>query len=370
MSEIKTIKIEKLVNHALGLGRLENNKIVFVPGVLPSEVIEAKIIKEKKDVVFAEPIKIIEPSAERIEPSCPYFNSCGGCDLQFASYSKQLEIKKDILRDWLKINDYDIEVSILAAPQEWQYRNTAVFHRDKKKVGFYAKKSHTVISIKQCPILIPKLFDSVEKNNWPSELKLRIGTDNDVVTSVSQLKNNHFLIENIDYKVWIKNFFQTNTSIIPSWLHQIKDYLQPQSSDVVLDLFSGVGLITLYIAPMVKQIYGIEVERASVKRAMQNSTQNDIKNAYFFAGSTEKHINRIPKVNKMIVDPPRTGINSATIKAINNINPDTLVYVSCYPSTFFRDIKILNRQLTKITLVDMFPQTSHFEIVALLEPKS
>lgn len=370
MSEIKTIKIEKLVNHALGLGRLENNKIVFIPGVLPSEVIEAKIINEKKDVVFAELVKIIEPSSERIEPRCPYFSSCGGCDLQFASYSKQLEIKKDILSDWLKINDYDIDVSIIAAPQEWQYRNTTVFHRDKKKIGFYAKKSHDMVAIKDCPILIPNLFETAEKNNWPSELKLRIGTDNEVVTSISQEKNNHFLIENINYKVWIKNFFQVNTSIIPSWLHLIKDYLQPQSSDMVLDLFSGVGLITLYIAPMVKQIYGIEVERASVKRAIQNSTQNDIENAYFFAGSTEKHINRIPKVNKMIVDPPRAGINSTTIEAINKINPDTLVYVSCYPSTFFRDIKMLNRQLTKITLVDMFPQTSHFEIVALLEPKS
>ena len=136
----------------------------------------------------------------------------------------------------------------------------------------------------------------------------------------------------------------------------------------MLDLYSGVGVITLSIAEYVKKIYGIEIERSAVKRAIKNSCDNGIDNAYFFAGTPEKHIGRAGGVNKIIADPPRAGMSESSIKEIEKMRPERLVYVSCYPAAFFRDIKrFSNLHLRSLTLVDMFPQTSHFEIVGLLQ---
>ena len=148
-----------------------------------------------------------------------------------------------------------------------------------------------------------------------------------------------------------------------------------KGDEVLFDLYSGVGSIGIFLSDKVKEIYGIEIEEQAVKMANLNIKLNNIKNAEYIAGSVEDKIKEFKERNikpdVIVVDPPRKGLDLKSIEYIINFKPKKIGYVSCNPATLARDLKLLEREydISSIIPVDMFPNTSHVECVAVLEVK-
>jgi len=163
-------------------------------------------------------------------------------------------------------------------------------------------------------------------------------------------------------------FFQINTSNISKLYNEIIRYGEFTKNDVVIDLYCGVGSISLYIAKYVKSVLGIEIVEDAIKDAKENAKINNINNVKFLCGDVSKLIDGNINGDTLIVDPPRIGIDEYSLEVINKSKINKIIYVSCDPMTLVRDIKKLdNYELCNISVVDMFPQTHHVESITVLK---
>jgi len=420
------IKIEKIVYGAKGIGKL-NGKTVFVPFVLPNEIVEIKIKKEKKNFIEAVPIKIIQENPNRRDPLCKYFTICGGCDFQHIQYEYQLQIKKEILKETLqrigKIKDIP-SIEIIPSPQEFFYRNRAQFKIYKNHLGFYKKESHTIIDIDICPLLskeiasLPKKLKTVlahfiiqpeeihifsaskgallkfifpkEIKNYPNLKTIRKLTQLNIAGIGIYLKKNKNLllkrtigkkhtfqkVKDLTFRISLDSFFQINRYQIENLINTVLKHIN--DSQIVADMYCGVGTFSIPAGKLVKEIYGFEINKIAVKDAQENAKLNNIKNATFYPLETKKAVDFLIDnqiyVDTIIFDPPRTGLNQYIIEKTSKIaSINKIVYVSCNPSTLARDLNIFQEKGFKIQhiyLIDMFPQTYHIESITFLTRKS
>ena len=173
-----------------------------------------------------------------------------------------------------------------------------------------------------------------------------------------------------NYLVRPESFFQVNTKTTKKLYETVKEALQPSMDDDVLDLYCGAGTIGLYIAPYVKYVYGVEIVKEAIISANKNKEINRTKNIKFYTGDTKTILHQLHlQANKVIVDPPRSGLDQKTKEYLLKLTPEKLIYVSCNPVTLARDIKDLSEkyQFQTVTFVDMFPNTEHVESVCILK---
>ena len=181
-----------------------------------------------------------------------------------------------------------------------------------------------------------------------------------------------------DYEFYIspKSFFQVNTIQAEVLYNVLKTELCLDKTDILFDLYSGVGTIGIFLSQYVNKVYGIEIEQSAVEMANLNIKKNNVKNAEYIAGSVEDKIEEFKKRNinpdVIVVDPPRKGLDDKSIKYIIDFAPKKIGYVSCNYSTMSRDLKKLSDiySVKSITPVDMFPHTSHVECVAVMTLKN
>ncbi len=181
-------------------------------------------------------------------------------------------------------------------------------------------------------------------------------------------------IENLQFKIGPKSFFQTNSEQAYELYKVARDFAGLQGNEIVYDLFTGTGTIANFVAAKAKLVVGIEIVAEAIEDAKLNSELNGITNTRFIAGTVENILDKeffakygAPDV--IIIDPPRAGMHPKVIKSLLENPAPRLVYVSCNPATQARDIALLSNQyaITKVQPVDMFPQTHHVENVLLLE---
>ena len=180
-------------------------------------------------------------------------------------------------------------------------------------------------------------------------------------------------IGELKFHISPNSFFQVNPSQVKVLYQKALDYLEPREEDIVYDLYSGIGTISLFIADRVKQVIGIEYVEKAVENANENIVLNNKKNVKFYQGKAEEVFPKLVKegltANKLILDPPRKGCEKEVIDAIIKLSPKTIVYVSCDSSTMARDVKLLvdeGYQVKEVQPVDMFCHSSHVETVVLL----
>lgn len=180
-----------------------------------------------------------------------------------------------------------------------------------------------------------------------------------------------------DYKFKISplSFYQVNPMQTEVLYNEAKEFADLTGNETVLDLYCGIGTISIFMADSCKKIYGIEVVPQAIENAKENAEMNEIKNAEFFAGQVEDVLPELYekeiKPDVIFVDPPRKGLDVKTIETIISLHPSKLVYISCNPATLARDLKILTEKYTikRMKLVDMFPQTNHIEVISVLKLK-
>lgn len=174
---------------------------------------------------------------------------------------------------------------------------------------------------------------------------------------------------NLKFKMEMSTFFQVNPYQTPNLYNEAA--LNVPSGSKVLDLYCGVGSITLWIAPKVKEIIGIEENRSSIAAAKTAASLNEIKNARFIAGDVAEKLPGLISegFDCVIVDPPRKGLDRKSADLFLDSKPQRIIYVSCNPESLARDVDLLKGgyRLVKLTGVDMFPHTEHIESVAVLD---
>ncbi len=178
------------------------------------------------------------------------------------------------------------------------------------------------------------------------------------------------------FRISANSFFQTNTLQAENLYNTALEYAELSGGEIVYDLYSGAGTIAIYLSGKVKEVYAFESVEPAVKDAEENAVINGIKNVRFISADLYKSFlpivegKDLPKPDKIIIDPPRSGMHKNTVDDVISLSPDRIVYVSCNPTTQVRDIKMFvagGYKLIKIRPVDMFPHTYHIENVALLK---
>lgn len=371
------VTIEKLVNGGDGMG-YARDKAVFVPLALPGETHRIEIIQEKKRFIRGESLEMIDGGGSffpRIEPTCPLFGRCGGCNLQHLSYDNQLQFKRDsAINDYFHLGGIDFGKDGLALPnilpsREFGYRNRAQFHRKQTSVGFMKRRSRHVQNLSHCPLLADGLNEFLRKKKGKDlpekERFILFGTEG------------RYWTEGIDGRVDIELmgkpvsfapglFFQSNLSMVEPVIRDIADFAGTGES--LLDLYGGVGLFSLFLEDRFSRILVVESSRGAKKWGLINLKHGEYREITVEKWS--KNLDWKDKIDFLVVDPPRSGLSSAAVNLLNRLKPKKMAYVSCNPVTQARDLKLLlsaGHRLRKITLYDFYPQTSHLESVALME---
>ena len=361
------VKIESLDHFGRGIANI-NGKIIFVENALKGELVDITIYKEKKNFSEAKINEIIEKSSERETPICKYYGICGGCNTMHMSYKCELEFKKEKVKNILKKYALiDVNPKIIESEKRLAYRNKITLHYKNEQLGFMKEKSNEIIEIDNCPLVMKEINEYL-KNDIKESVIIRENTNKEIVTNI----DNKTMIENINnYKFMVdaNSFFQVNHYICSKLFKLIEKNID--ISNICLDLYSGVGTLSIVASKKAKKVYGIEVNNYSYKNAVKNLELNNIKNVKFINGLVEKEITKIKEsVDTIITDPPRSGMDYVTIDTINKLKPKKIIYVSCNPLTLARDLKLLDKyKLENITLLDMFPNTYHVESFCVLKLK-
>ena len=189
-------------------------------------------------------------------------------------------------------------------------------------------------------------------------------------------------MEELKFKIYPNSFFQINKKQALKLYDTAIEFLNEEKNNknngkiyekTVIDAFSGTGTIAMMLSKNIKKVIGIESVESSTLAAKLTSYENSIQNVEFVNGKVEKELPKILKrenIGAIVFDPPRRGIEEIALKSVIKNKIEKIVYISCNPATFARDVKILTENgyvLKKITPVDMFPQTAHIEVVGLLE---
>ncbi|MBN2324549.1 MAG: class I SAM-dependent RNA methyltransferase [Spirochaetes bacterium] len=377
------VTVEKIVHGAYGFARGEGG-VCLVPYAVVGDTLDVE--PDTRGTVQYGRIKEIKvPSALRKKPVCARFGLCGGCDFENIEYAFELEVKKGILTEDLKrIGGLrDLPETAVVCGRPYHYRNHAQFKVDGSgAVGFFRQGSREVIGIPSSGCLL--LDHSI--NGYVSGIvagptlprggfRVRAG-DNGMVfkKGVSGRPDDRYAVYragDMEFRVGIDDFFQVNSAILDAWLQAVAAALYPKEDDTVLDLYSGCGLISLFIARKVKEVIGVEIVRRAVSDAFYNAAANGIGNVTFKRRDVSRGIKEGVYGAKVIVDPPRAGLSRVLIDDIVRMEPSRLVYVSCNTATFARDVGRFTEngyRLRKLTMVDMFPRTKHLEVVACLVP--
>ena len=389
------IKIETLDHNGRGIGKL-NNKIVFVNNALPNEIVDIKITNEKSKYIEADVINYIEKSKDRIDSKCPYYNACGGCDLLHINYKKQIEFKKNkIINIISKYLDSNIVINdVIESNDHFNYRNKVTFQVNKN-IGFFKDKTNNIVKIDSCLLVDKRINDCIKYLNkldlksinkitcrvGSNKLMIIINSVNDIdINPIKEIadsiyinsklvygdKNIYNTIGDCKFIISPDSFFQINNDVCKKLYESIKN--ETKNSSNILDLYCGTGTIGIYVSKN-KNVLGIEINESAIKDADINKKINNINNISFICGDSGKKSSNLSfKPDTIIVDPPRSGLDSTTIHNIITMNPNKIIYVSCDPMTLARDLKELrkNYNIKSITPFDMFPQTKHIETLTIL----
>lgn len=392
------LKIEKLDHFGRGISK-DGKNIYFVENALVGETVKVKVIKNKKNIFECKVDKILEKSPDRIESACPYYELCGGCQLLHIPYLKQLEFKENKVKEIIaKFSHLDTSLikDIVPCDNQFFYRNKIVLKCDHK-LGFYKEKSKDVVLIDKCLLADEQINEIINvlnkyknigevtirksKNtddlmvsfskNIDSSLKSEIFKKVSCVYEANKALKNESIKEILNDKVFEisnKSFFQVNTSQAIKLYDLVKEGLSLKREDVVLDLYCGTGTIGIYLSDYVDKVIGIELVESSIKNAKKNALLNNCKNIDFVLGDVKNETkNLLVKPSKIVVDPPRAGLDKDTINYLNDSMANIIVYVSCDPVTLARDLELLNNyDVLSVTPLDMFPNTYHVETCTIL----
>ena len=384
---------KEIIVHLSGYGRdgeafgIHNGRTVYANYGIPGETVRILIRREDDTELSGEVIEIIKESEHRRAPPCPHFGECGGCQLQHINYPFQLELKHRVVTEKIESIGHILGAKImptLPSQKEWNYRNHVRFTITREgKAGFNHRYTHKFVPVDNCHIAdnwINTAKEALEKGAGGNhQFALRYGVNSGDSLILPALPNNDAGYETgqkfhteklyeIPFRVSAASFFQVNTPQAERIIDLVREGLELQGTDVIVDAYAGVGTFAALLAPFVKKVVAIEESRAAILDAKQNLEQWP--HIEIVEAKTEKALAEISApIDGVILDPPRSGCDPAVLDTLESTRPRRIVYVSCDPETLARDLHqlVLNGfHLVNLQPIDMFPQTHHIETVATL----
>jgi 23S rRNA (uracil1939-C5)-methyltransferase len=381
------VTLERILPGGAGLAHADG-KTLLVGLAAPGDRALVRIERVQGRVAFASITEIIEPSPMRVEPPCPYFGRCGGCDFQQLSYEAQLASKVEIVRDCLRRIarlEFAGEIPIIASPKPWHYRSRAQWQHDsrRRQLGYFERASHHVCDVAECPVLVPvlqatleSLREQMKEGSLPEEASELQAVAGDEGASLSPPVINHptrevsrRIGEHL-YNFSADGFFQINHELLEPL---VAAALQDAKGSKAIDLYCGAGLFTLPLARKFERVFGVEARDTAIAFARRNLAEAKLSNAAFETAKVSDWLTengeRLAPVDFVLLDPPRAGAEEGAAAGILALEPRHISYVSCDPATLARDLRTLiagGYQLESIEAFDMFPQTHHVETVAHL----
>ena len=351
---IVDLKIADIAFGGKGVAR-ENGKAVFVPYTIEDETVSAEIVREKRQFAEAALVDVKESSPHRVTPECPYFGRCGGCAYQHIDYEHQLAIKwrqvRDVLQRIGKLKDIPMR-PIIPSPKQYGYRSRITVHAQDGVIGFFRRDSHRLIDIERCPI------SRDEVNRALAELRAQ-----------PQVSGGHYTLR---ASLRPRVFSQTNDAVA-SALRDLVDNLVAPDQQLLIDAYCGAGFFAKALLDKFERVIGLDWDRFAIEAARQNATAKES----YIAGDLDLAFERLSSIisgfrsekTTLLVDPPATGLSATMRKAIVDLAPATLIYVSCNPATLARDLKELHGKfmINSVTPLDMFPQTAEIETAVHLQ---
>ena len=386
------VAIERMIPGGLGIG-FADGRTVFVPLSAPGDRLRVTLRGRRGNAVVGTISEVLLASPQRVDPPCPYFGRCGGCDFQQLGYEHQLAAKVETIADCLRRLgglEYEADIPITPSPDPWRYRGTAEWQVDPPAgvVGYFGRDSHRVVDIDACPILEPDVNDALatvrayaidHPGGTPHEVRAMSGSDGISLYDARSLEAPASLTRVIGgetYHYDSRAFFQANPSLLEAVTEEVFAHLPSRGGrfrrGLALDLYSGIGLFTVPLARRFSRVIAIESDPISAAFAEQNLAAAGLSNVRVRQTRVERWLppnaGHVGRADVVILDPPRVGAEAA-IPAILRLEAANVVYVSCDPATLARDLKRLvagGYELTRVAAFDMFPQTHHVEVVAHL----
>jgi 23S rRNA (uracil1939-C5)-methyltransferase len=373
-----------------------------------------------------EVIAVLDPALERATPTCPVVDVCGGCEWQHLNHDGQLKHKAAIVRRLLSSQRLPTRIDeIVPMPDPWRYRVRAQIALGAT-AGFRELRSKRIVRLNHCPVVHPRISWLLEQLNRLLKLgelpdfggKLLLHAQ---IVGPERERRLQLLLEGIDglrladpepirstadvlaglrdvdsvcwtreaghvealhgsifsdievgqhrYIVPAGSFFQSNLQLLPKLLDRINDLADLDGSQQIADIYGGIGLLGLSVAERARQLTIIEIDPIATQAGERTAALRELDNVAFVAAPAEAAVLALPALERVIVDPPRTGLDRQVVETLSALRPEIILYVSCNPATFARDAAHLVRtgyRLDHLSLWDFYPQTGHVETVGRL----
>ena len=444
---VHTLDITGYTAEGMGVARLEDGRVVFVPDTVRGEQWQVQLLKVNKNVAWGKGVKLLVPSPQRVPSDCPHSGPCGGCQFRHMSYEEELCAKRQRVEDALRrIGGADVGVdTIHGAADTHRYRNKVQFPVAKGKrgvcVGLFRARSHDVIDVSDCLLqseqanalgrtlkewmqrtgvsaydestgkgLVRHLYVRTNRageslvclvvngKKLPDEMGLvsalracvsaLVGVvlngntkDTNVILgdSYRTLWGRDWLEEQLcglTFRLSVPSFFQINREQTEVLYRRAVEFAGLTGKETVLDLYCGIGTISLAMAGKAGRVIGAEIVPEAIEDAKANAARNGVSNAEFFCGDAGEIAHKLAaegvRPDVICVDPPRKGLAAQVTDLLADMAPERIVYVSCDPATLARDVKRLGERgyaVKRAEAVDLFPRTQHVETVVLLNRK-
>ena len=390
VGQIIEVTIEKIAHGGHFIARHEG-AVIFVRHGIPGESVEIIITSVGSSFNRADVLSVKTPSSDRVTPPCRYANreGCGGCDFQHISVTRQRSLKSEVITEqFSRIAKMDLQVQVeeINKPLGWRTRCTSVTTKNGA-LGFYQARSHKVIPVDDCRILVPEMqFAQLAERGAKGDQKLEISISNtgerSIATANARDESPMRLTEGVDiahyevgdntFEVSQKSFWQSHKDAPTTLTKAVLEFAGTREGDQVLDLYGGVGLFTAALLPLVGESGSVDLVEGS-KFATSDAGRNfaAANNVNIVTGDVAKVITRFPRADVVVLDPPREGAGKDVIENLARIAPRTIVYVACDPAALARDTAYLRDagyKLDAIRAFDLFPMTHHIECIAKFIP--
>jgi 23S rRNA (uracil1939-C5)-methyltransferase len=448
-NDILTATIDGYGSSGEGVAHIDG-RAVFVSGAIRGETCKIRILKATNAAVFAKVEELIVSSPHRIEPDCPHFRLCGGCDFLHMDYGEEVRCKQKRVEDALmRIGGVSLSAELVPAPKASGYRNKVIFEVGTKRadegavtetvIGFYRPRSHDVIPVESCNIqagftsmvsktvlrwmaensvtaydgrtregqlrhvfcryafgtntgqvaivsatkrlpalsaLVSALRESVPEITSVALIVNKTGGNTALAGDIRTLYGDDALTDTLcdfEFRLSPRSFYQVNREQAQAMYDKVIEYAALTKDDTAIDLYCGIGTITLALSRNAGEVIGAEVSPDAVRDAQHNAKRNGVENVRFILADASDAARELSdsgvKPTVVVVDPPRKGLAPDVIDAIAQMRPKRVVYVSCDPATLARDLKIFGSKgyiTDSVTAFDMFPRCAHVESVAQL----
>lgn len=419
------VALTGMAHRGPAVGRVDG-QVVFAFYGIPGERTLVQLERRRKKYLHGRVVEVLEPSPDRVEPHCPYYGACGGCQWQHIAYPAQVRLKQHVVEEhFARIGKQTVSLDAVHTPcTPWEYRYGCEIALSRE-AGFRQRGSRRVVEVDRCAIshpLISRLLATLNTmiqdgripdlwgKNWvetrvipqreAEKLALILeGVRNVDLEAQPELRSVLEALSAIPEAISVcyrtpsgavmpfagqdmvgidikgktiqfppGAFFQASVEMLPTAISRMRALAAVQADETVLDLYCGVGVFGLFMATDAGRVIGIELDAQAVAAARETAARWGLSNVEFWDVSAEKATQALPQADVTIVDPPRTGMDPRVLKAVAATGSSRIVYLSCEPSTLARDAALLHEEgyrVERLELFDFFPQTYHIENLAL-----